>query len=70
MARAYKLPNAAEDIVEIDAAQQKLNELQDKAFSLAASVGEGVTAAFRRRAFGSSSSSKMCERRWPKAGAT
>lgn len=51
MPRAYKLPNAEATITEIEAAQAVLNELQAKARELAASIGSGVTARFRRRAF-------------------
>jgi hypothetical protein len=49
MARAYKLPNAASTIAEIEAAQEVLNDLQTRARELAASIGKGVVARFRRR---------------------
>lgn len=52
MPRAYKLPNAAATITEIEAAQAVLNDLQSRARELAASIGTGVTARFRRSAFG------------------
>lgn len=52
MPRAYKLPNAAAIITEIETAQTVLNDLQTKARELAASIGSGVTARFRRSAFG------------------
>jgi hypothetical protein len=48
---AYKLPNAAATITEIETAQEALNDLQSKARELAAGIGSGVTARFRRRAF-------------------
>lgn len=51
MPRAYKLPNAAATIEEINAAQSQLNNLQDKARELAASIGTGVEARFRRGGF-------------------
>lgn len=51
MPLAYKLPNAAATITEIEAAQEALNGLQRQARELAASIGSGVTARFRRRAF-------------------
>lgn len=51
MTRAYKLPNAAATITEIEAAQEALNGLQRQARELAASIGSGITARFRRRAF-------------------
>lgn len=51
MPRAYKLPNAAIVIDEIKSAQSKLDELQDKARELAASIGKGVEARFRRSGF-------------------
>lgn len=50
MPRAYKLPNADATIAEIVTAQSHLNDLQDKARALAASIGTAVTARFRRRA--------------------
>lgn len=56
MPRAYKLPNAAATITEIIAAQLVLNDLQARARELAASIGTGVTARFRRRAFGNDTS--------------
>lgn len=49
--RAYKLPNAAATISEIKTAQEVLDDLQDRARELAESIGSGVTARFRRRAF-------------------
>lgn len=52
MTRAYKLPNAAATITEIEAAQAVLNDLQTRARELAASIGSGVTAHFRRSSFG------------------
>lgn len=51
MTRAYKLPNAAATITEIEAAREVLNDLQTRARALAASIGSGVTARFRRRGF-------------------
>jgi hypothetical protein len=56
MPRAYKLPNAAATISEIETAQEVLNDLQTRARELAASIGSGVTARFRRRAFGNDTS--------------
>jgi hypothetical protein len=52
MPRAFKLPNAAATITEIEAAQAVLNDVQTRARELAASIGTGVTARFRRSAFG------------------
>lgn len=51
MPRAYKLPNATAVIAELQTAQAGLNNLQEKAGELAASVGAGVTARFRRKGF-------------------
>lgn len=56
MTIAYKLPNAAATIEAIKEAQAGLDELQGKARELAASIGSGVTARFRRRAFGNDTS--------------
>lgn len=51
MTRAYKLPNAAATITEIEAAQEALNDLHARVRELAESIGSGVTALFRRRGF-------------------
>lgn len=56
MQRAYKLPNAAATISEIKTAQEALVVIQDCARELAESIGSGVTARFRRRAFGNDTS--------------
>lgn len=48
MPRAYKLPNAAATIDEIKTAQSQLNDLQDQARELAASIGKDVIVRFRR----------------------
>lgn len=55
MSRAYKLPNAAATITEIEAAREVLNDLQTRARELAAGIGSGVTARFRR-GFGNNTS--------------
>jgi hypothetical protein len=51
MTRAYKLPNAAATITEIESAQEVLNDLHARVRELAESIGSGVTALFRRRGF-------------------
>ncbi|MGO4856251.1 hypothetical protein [Arthrobacter sp. 2MCAF14] len=45
---AYKLPNASATITEIEDAQEILSDLQSRARELAAGIGSGVTARFRR----------------------
>lgn len=54
MSRAYKLPNADATIAEITAAREALNSFQDRCEAVAATIGEGVVARFRRRGFGNS----------------
>jgi hypothetical protein len=56
MNRAYKLPNAETTIAEITAAKEALGDLQDRARELAASIGKGVVARFRRRSLTSDTS--------------
>ncbi|MET4144106.1 hypothetical protein [Arthrobacter sp. UYCo732] len=51
MPRAFKLANASTTIDEITAAQSKLNDLQNKARELAASVGKDIIVRFRRSGF-------------------
>ncbi|HEX9088667.1 MAG TPA: hypothetical protein VF867_14205 [Arthrobacter sp.] len=48
MSRAYKLSNAEPVIAEIEAARAVLSDIQTRAHALAASIGSGVTARFRR----------------------
>ncbi len=56
MPRAYKLSTAAATIAEITAAQEVLGDLQARARELAATIGKGVVARFRRRGFGTDTS--------------
>jgi hypothetical protein len=67
MPRAYKLPNAAATISEIETAQEVLNDLQTRARELAASIGSARSATTRPM---SSSAFRTAGRSPPTGGAT